>query len=85
MLQAEENIRAGMTPVEARRHARLKFGAVDAIQEDYHAEEGLLDGRARRPTSRYCDGLFFIWFHRGDSQFQQLPTECFSQAFPGNV
>ena len=39
--QTEENIRAGMTPEEARRHARLKFGAVEAIREDYHAEEGL--------------------------------------------
>ncbi len=39
--QTEENIRAGMTPGEARRHARLKFGAVEAIREDYHAEEGL--------------------------------------------
>jgi predicted permease len=39
--QTEENIRAGMIPDEARRHARLKFGAVEAIREDYHAEEGL--------------------------------------------
>ena len=39
--QTEENIRAGMTPEEARRHARLKFGAVEAIREGYHAEEGL--------------------------------------------
>jgi predicted permease len=39
--QAEENIRAGMTPGEARRHARLKFGAVEAVREEYHAEEGL--------------------------------------------
>jgi predicted permease len=38
---AEENIRAGMTLEEARRQARLKFGAVDAVREDYHAEEGL--------------------------------------------
>jgi predicted permease len=39
--QTEENIRAGMTPVEALRRARLKFGAVEAIWEAYHAEEGL--------------------------------------------
>src|SRR5580700_414477 len=39
--QTEENIRTGMTPGEARRHARLKFGAVEAVREDYHAEEGL--------------------------------------------
>jgi len=37
----EENIRAGMTFEAARRHARLQFGAVDAVREDYHAEEGL--------------------------------------------
>src|SRR5229473_3027483 len=39
--QTEENIRAGMTPEEARRHARLKFGTVDAVRQNYHAEEGL--------------------------------------------
>jgi predicted permease len=39
--QTEENIRAGMAPAEARRQARMKFGAVEAIREDYHAEEGL--------------------------------------------
>jgi predicted permease len=39
--QTEENLRAGMAPEEARRHARLQFGAVEAIREDYHAEEGL--------------------------------------------
>ncbi len=39
--QTEENIHAGMTPEEARRHARLKFGAVEAIREDYHSEQGL--------------------------------------------
>ncbi len=39
--QAEENIRAGMTSEEARRHARLKFGPVEALREHYHAEQGL--------------------------------------------
>jgi predicted permease len=32
---------AGETPEEARRHARLKFGALGAIREDYHAEASL--------------------------------------------
>ena len=40
-MQTEENIRARMSPQEARRQARLKFGAVEAVREDYHAEEGL--------------------------------------------
>src|SRR4029077_14567805 len=39
--QTEENIRAGMGPEEPRRHARLKFGAIETVREDYHAEEGL--------------------------------------------
>ena len=39
--QTDENIRAGMTPQEAHRHARLKFGAVEVVRESYHAEEGL--------------------------------------------
>jgi predicted permease len=39
--QAQENIRAGMTVEEARRHARLKFGAVEAVREGYQAEKGL--------------------------------------------
>lgn len=40
-LQTEENLRAGLTPAEARRQAVLKFGAVEAIKEDYRAERGL--------------------------------------------
>ena len=39
--QTADNLRAGMTPGEARRHARLQFGAIDAIREDYHDEAGL--------------------------------------------
>ncbi len=39
--QTEENIRLGMTPAEARRQARLKFGPMEALRETYHAEQGL--------------------------------------------
>jgi predicted permease len=39
--QTEANIRAGMTPQDARRHARLKFGSVVAVREGYRAEAGL--------------------------------------------
>ena len=34
-LHIDDNIRAGMTPGEARRQALLKFGAVEAIKEQY--------------------------------------------------
>ena len=37
----EDNIRAGMSPEEARRQSTLKFGAVEAVRADYHAEAGL--------------------------------------------
>ena len=40
-LQTEENLRAGMSPVEARRQAALKLGAAQAVSEKYHAEGGL--------------------------------------------
>ena len=39
--QAEENMRAGMTPAEARRQARLQFGPVETVRESYRAEESL--------------------------------------------
>jgi predicted permease len=34
----EQNIHAGMTAVEAHRHARVKIGAVETHREQYHAE-----------------------------------------------
>ena len=40
-LQTAENRRSGMQPVEARRQAVLKFGAREAVREEYHAERGL--------------------------------------------
>src|SRR5438132_110744 len=40
-LQTAENLSAGLSPVEARRQAMLKFGGVEAIKEDYRAEGGL--------------------------------------------
>jgi predicted permease len=39
--QTEENIRAGMSSDEARRHARLQFGSLEALSESYHAEKSL--------------------------------------------
>jgi len=40
-MQAEENMRAGMTPAEARRQAILKLGALEPIRESYRAEQGI--------------------------------------------
>lgn len=39
--QTEENLRAGMSPDEARRQAALKLGAAQAIREGHHAEQSL--------------------------------------------
>src|ERR1700730_1519239 len=41
-LQTAENVHAGLSPVEARRQAMLKFGGVEAMKQDYRAERGLL-------------------------------------------
>jgi len=40
-LQTEENLRAGLASLEARRQAMLKFGGVEAMKQDYRAERGL--------------------------------------------
>ena len=40
-LQTEANVRAGLSPDEARRQAVLKFGAVEAIKEEYRDRRGL--------------------------------------------
>src|SRR5882762_10325282 len=41
-LQTEAHLRAGLSPIEARRQAMLKFGGVEAMKQDYRAERGLL-------------------------------------------
>jgi cell division septum initiation protein DivIVA len=38
-MQTEENLCSGLPSEEARRQARLKLGAVEAVREAYHAEE----------------------------------------------
>lgn len=40
-LQTAEYLRVGLSPVEARRQAVLKFGPVEAIKEDYRDRRGL--------------------------------------------
>lgn len=39
--QTSENLRSGLSPDEARRQAVIKFGAVQAIREEYHDELSL--------------------------------------------
>jgi macrolide transport system ATP-binding/permease protein len=41
-LQTADNLRAGLSPIEARRQALLKFGGVEAMKEDYRGARGLL-------------------------------------------
>src|SRR5947209_5858371 len=40
-LQTEANLRAGLSLIEARRQAMLKFGGVEAMKQDYRARRGL--------------------------------------------
>ena len=40
-LRTADNIRAGLSPIEARRQAVLSFGAVEAVTENYRDEKGL--------------------------------------------
>ncbi len=41
-LATADKVRAGMSPVEARRQAMLKFGGVEAMREEYRATGGLM-------------------------------------------
>jgi len=41
-LQIAENLRAGLSPAQARRQALLKFGAVESMAEDYRSERRFL-------------------------------------------
>lgn len=40
-MQTEDNIRAGMSPREARRAAVLKFGGVESAKESYRDQRGM--------------------------------------------
>jgi macrolide transport system ATP-binding/permease protein len=40
-LQTAENLRASLSPVEARRQAVLKFGALEAMRESYRDQRGI--------------------------------------------
>lgn len=40
-LQTADNVRAGFSPIEARRHALLKFGGVEVTKEAYRDQRGL--------------------------------------------
>jgi hypothetical protein len=40
-MQTEENLRAGMSPEEARRAAALKFGSLQSVLESYRDQRGL--------------------------------------------
>ena len=40
-MQTADNLRAGMSPEEARRQARLKFGGLDTTKESYRDQRGL--------------------------------------------
>ena len=53
-MQVDDNLRAGMTPQEARRAARLKFGGVEAIKETYRDQRGLPWLEALFADSRYA-------------------------------
>ncbi len=57
-LQTAENLRAGMASAEARRQAVLKFGATEAIMEEYQAEQGLPFIENLLQDLRYARRLF---------------------------
>lgn len=53
-LQAADNIRAGLSPTEARRQAALKFGAVEATKERWRDQRGLPSVESLIQDTRYA-------------------------------
>lgn len=53
-LQTDENLRAGLSPVEARRQAVLKFGAIESMRENYRDQSGLPFIEALVQDTRYA-------------------------------
>ena len=87
--QTEENVRAGMSPAEARRQAALKLGAAQAIREDHHAEQSLplienllfdlrYAMRMRRLDCRICDSACLAQDHFWQRAERSLPAETSS-------
>ena len=52
--QTADNVRAGLSPREARRQAVLKFGAVEAVKEHYRDEQGLPQLESLMQDLRYA-------------------------------
>ncbi len=53
-MQTAENIRTGLSPVEARRQAMLKFGAVEAVKESYRDGRGFPFAETLLQDTRYA-------------------------------
>jgi len=50
-MQTAENLRAGLSSVEARRQALLKFGSMEAIKDSYRDQRG---GTSSETSARRC-------------------------------
>jgi predicted permease len=53
-LQTDENIRAGMSPEQARRQAALKFGSIEAMKENYRDSTGFPSFERLLQDTRYA-------------------------------
>src|SRR5262245_42303721 len=53
-MHIEDNLRAGMTPAEARRQALLKLGGVESTKEAYRDQRGLPVVEAAGLNLRYA-------------------------------
>jgi predicted permease len=52
--QIEDNLRAGLSPDEARRQAVMKFGTIESLKEEYRDQKGLPFAEALVQDTRYA-------------------------------
>src|SRR5687767_8804923 len=62
-MHADDNVRAGMSPAEARRQALLKLGGITVVTENYRDRRGL--PRLESIVQDIQFGLRMLLKHRG--------------------
>jgi macrolide transport system ATP-binding/permease protein len=76
-MQIDDNLRAGMTPEQARREALVRFGGVESVKEDYRDRRGIPVLETTLQDARYA---LRSWRRSRSPLFSSSPARCSSEA-----